>query len=463
MSFNDYKLNKQILENISLLKYNEPTRIQKDAIPIVLNKENLLGLAQTGTGKTAAFLLPIIHNFIKDDYKNRKKPKILIIAPTRDLINQLYESFLAYSKNLGIRGLCIYGGCGYGHQLKSLQKGVDFIFANTGRLLDLVVNRRVLDLSEVNTFVLDEADQMLDMGFIPDIDKICTLLKNKKQVLMFSATMPPEIKKLVKKFFIGEYKTVKMETKTNINNAVKQIAYLVRKEEKPKLLIEIIKSIKSDQIIIFTKTRLEVKAIHGLLRCNKFSVDSLHSDKSQSARKYALDNFKKNKTQILVATNIAARGIDVNALGVVINYNLPEQKETYVHRIGRSGRAGNKGLAISLCTKNELRLLAQIEKIMETKIEVISHSEWSLKFDITASVADNSIFRIKNDSRRSSNRGHHSKSNSKFERKVKPFSDKKSFSSNSKKSNDKKFAKSPSNLRKPKRYNKNKYQNKHKL
>lgn len=423
MNFKDFKLNDQIMKNIQECNYVNPTRIQVEAIPIVMNKENLLGLAQTGTGKTAAFLLPLIHNFVQDNKKGNKKPKVLIIAPTRDLINQLYDNFKKYSKGLKINGICLYGGCGYKHQLDRINSGVDFIFANTGRLMDLVFRKKILDLSEIDTLILDEADQMLDMGFIPDIEKICKKLTHQKQVLMFSATMPKEIKHLVNQIFDQEYKTIKMESKTNINEAIKQVAYLVRKDEKPKLLIELIKSFNNEQIIIFTRTKLETKAIYGLLKCYKFSVEALHSDRSQSSRMYALDNFRKNKSQVLVATNIAARGIDVNSLGVVINFNLPENKETYVHRIGRSGRAGKKGIAISLCTNNEVRLLKNIEKIMETKIQLISHEQWSKTFNINQSREINDVFKISRPNRQQNRSKHHSGQNSK-KTGVSPFSQK---------------------------------------
>ena len=376
MQYKDIKLNAQLLKNIDTLGYETLTEIQEVAIPIVINGKNVLGIAQTGTGKTAAFLLPILENLLKDTSYNSKSPRVLIVAPTRDLIQQIFDNFINYSKGTGIKGICVFGGSGYDKQLKSIRDGVDIIFANTGRLMDLAFKKRVLDLNEVKILVLDEADQMLDMGFAQDITKLITKLPNRQQSLLFSATMPTSIKNLIKHVFNDDYETVKVEANFNINDMVKQKAYLVSRNNKAKLLLEILSQTGSNQCIIFTRTRAEAKALHGLLRHGGYNVDALHSDRTQSSRAYALKGFRAKDIQILVATNVASRGIDVSDLPLVINYNLPEQREVYVHRIGRTGRAGKTGEAISLCSPAELKFLRDIEKIIKMQIDIIKEDKW---------------------------------------------------------------------------------------
>ena len=376
MKFEQLNLNNILLENIKEVGYTELTEIQEAAIPYLLEGGNVLGLAQTGTGKTAAFLLPILEGILKNKDRNGI-PTVLVVAPTRDLVTQIFDNFIGYSRKTGIKGVCIFGGNAYNRQIREIENGVDIIFANTGRLMDLAFDKKVLDLNNITTLVLDEADLMLDMGFAPDIEKINRGLKNRKQTLLFSATMPKEVIRLVDKTFNGEYKTIKVEPKFKINDMVQQEVHMVSKNNKAKLLLKLLTDHKNEQCIIFVRTRIEAKVLDSFLRANNIIADALHSDRTQDARARILKKFKENKTQILVATNVLARGIDVSDLPLVINYNLPEEKETYVHRIGRTGRVGKTGKAISLCASSEMKSLKEIEKIIKMPIPVIKDLEWN--------------------------------------------------------------------------------------
>lgn len=375
MKFTELKLNEQLIKNVQEIGYEDLTEIQEAAIPSILEGKNVLGLAQTGTGKTATFLLPIINNLMNNP-KTTNNPRVLVLAPTRDLVYQIEANFIKYAKNTGIKSVSICGGVGYDKQLRSIKRGVDIVFANTGRLMDLVFKRHDLDLSDVTMLVLDEADLMLDMGFSQDVYKILKKLEQRQQVLLFSATMVSSVKRLIASVYNGPYETIQVKSKNDINDMVKQVAYLVNEKNKIKVLLEILANHKGEQSIIFTRTRVETKAIHGILKCSNLSADSLHSDKTQNARMRTLENFRNNKIQILVATNVAARGIDIDNLGLIINYNLPEQKETYIHRIGRTGRINNKGQAISLVSSGQLRQLKDIERLMKSEIELIKNPEW---------------------------------------------------------------------------------------
>lgn len=372
MNFKDSKLNVIIKKNLEIIKYNEMTKIQEQAIPLAFENKNIIGLAQTGTGKTAAFLLPIIHKILEEKQKNHK-PVALIIAPTRDLIYQIFENFINYAKNTKISAVCIYGGVGYDKQIQQIKKGVDIVFANTGRLMDLSFKKKILDLSMIKYLVLDEADQMLDMGFSKDIIKIVDVLNNRKQTFLFSATMPNEIKELINKIFIGnKYETINAIDKTNINDVIKQEVYLINGKKRNSVLVDILKqNLLNKQAIIFCRTKKETRNVYELLKDLGYKVDSLHSDRSQSSRTKALKNFKNYEIDILVATNIAARGIDVNNLEIVINYNLPDDDETFIHRIGRTGRKGNIGTAYTLISPRELYRINKIENMIKTKIKVI--------------------------------------------------------------------------------------------
>ncbi len=376
MKFEQLNLNSILLGNLKGFGYTELTEIQEAAIPFLLEGGNVLGVAQTGTGKTAAFLVPILEKLLKDKNRNGK-PTVLIVAPTRDLVTQIFDNFIAYSKKTGIKGVCIFGGNSYTRQIREIQNGIDIVFASTGRLMDLAFTKKILDLENITTLVLDEADLMLDMGFAPDIERITRSLKNRKQTLLFSATMPKEVIKLVDKTFNSEYKTIKVVAKFNINDMVKQEVHMVSKNNKAKLLLKLLNDHTNEQCIIFVRTRSEAKVLDAFLKANGIVADALHSDRTQDARARILKKFKADQIQILVATNVLARGIDVSHLPLVINYNLPEEKETYVHRIGRTGRVGRSGKAISLCARSEMKSLREIEKIIKMKIEVINSPEWN--------------------------------------------------------------------------------------
>lgn len=380
MKYEETNLNPIIKKNVKAINYHELTKIQELAIPLILEEKNIIGLAQTGTGKTAAFLLPIIHKLLQSNHKNHK-PKALVLAPTRDLIYQIFENFLAYSKNTNLRCVCVFGGVGYEKQISQIKKGVDIVFANTGRLMDLAFKRKILDLSEVEYFVLDEADQMLDMGFSKDIEAINSALVKKQQVLLFSATMPVEVKKLIGQIFKGlKYETINALTKTNINDFIKQEMYLVNHKKRNSVLVDILqKKLSNKQAIIFCRTKSETKDVYQLLKDLNFRVDCLHSDRSQPSRVKAIKSLKNYDIDILVATNIAARGIDINNLEFVINYNLPDDDETFVHRIGRTGRKGNSGVAITLISPKELYRLRKIEELIHTKIDVIRDEKYLSK------------------------------------------------------------------------------------
>ncbi len=380
MKFQDSKLNNIIKNNLKKINYDEMTKIQEEAIPIALEGKNIIGLAQTGTGKTAAFLLPILNKIIEEKKKN-KRPIALVLAPTRDLIYQIFENFLAYAKDTHISAVCVYGGVGYDKQIAQINRGVDIIFANTGRLMDLSFKKKILDLSFVKYLVLDEADQMLDMGFSKDIIEIINHLPQRKQIFLFSATMPNEIRKLISEIFIDQdYHTINALTKININKIIKQEVYLVNDKKRNSILVDILnRNLQNKQAIIFCRTKNETRNIHQLLKELGFSVDSLHSDRSQSSRTKALKSFKNYEIDILVATNIAARGIDINNLEIVINYNLPDDDGTFVHRIGRTGRKGNKGTAYTLVTPKELYRINRIENMIKTKINVIRLEQYLSK------------------------------------------------------------------------------------
>ena len=380
MNYKDTKLDEILKSNLEKLNYESLTKIQELALPLALEDHNIIGLAQTGTGKTAAFLLPILQNIItdrKNDTTRSKNPVAIILAPTRDLIDQIYDNFLKYSRGTQINGVLVYGGMPYQKQIRAIEAGVDIVFANTGRLMDLAFKKRILDVSDVKYFVLDEADLMLDMGFSKDIITITNQLKSRKQTFLFSATMPKQIKDLISKIFNNDkYETVSAIEKNSIHNIIKQEVYLVDHSKRTSVLIDLLKKIEAKQAIVFCRTKHETRNMHTILKDSGFKVDSLHSERSQTARAKALKMFKSFDTQILVATNVAARGIDVSGLEYVFNYNLPDDNETFVHRIGRTGRSGKEGTAITLISPNELHRLKDIERLINIKIEVIKNDAY---------------------------------------------------------------------------------------
>ncbi len=372
MKFNEIGLLPEIMNNLEKLGYSEPTPIQQQAIPFALEGKDILGCAQTGTGKTAAFSIPILQNLYKNKTDNsRKRPvKALILTPTRELAAQIAESVRDYGKGLGLKHVVIFGGVAQGPQVQRLRDGVDVLIATPGRLLDLM-NQGYIHLDKVEFFVLDEADRMLDMGFIHDIKKILPKLPKSKQTLFFSATMPLAIADLAKKI-LHQPKHISVDPVSSTAEKVQQVVYHVLKPQKKNLLKHILKDDKIDSMLVFSRTKRGADRLAKVLEKAKVPAAAIHGDKSQGARERALANFKSGKIRVLVATDIAARGIDIDSLAFVLNYDLPNEPETYVHRIGRTGRAGASGLSISFCDVDEKPYLKDIEKLVKKKIKVNS-------------------------------------------------------------------------------------------
>jgi ATP-dependent RNA helicase RhlE len=352
MTFEELKLNKTILRAIDELGYEEPTPIQEKVIPVIMVEKDVIGCAQTGTGKTAAFAMPIIHYLHKiGNVKNSKKAKVLIITPTRELAQQIADNFKLFTKYTNITHLTIYGGVSIKPQIEQLKKGADIIIGTPGRLLDLHKQNH-LDLNHLHFLVLDEADLMLDMGFIDDVKKIIHLTPDTRQTLLFSATMPLPVRELAHQF-LKQPQYITIDSVSSTAKTVKHYIYFVEKGDKKKLLYHLIRNEKLKDVLVFTRTKNGADILAEFLIKNGINATAFHGDKSQSARQEALEAFKRKETTVLVATDIAARGIDIDSLPIVINYDLPNIPETFVHRIGRTGRAGNEGTAISFCDKSE--------------------------------------------------------------------------------------------------------------
>ncbi|MFT5833479.1 MAG: ATP-dependent RNA helicase RhlE [Cognaticolwellia sp.] len=371
MTFKDLGLVEPILQALETKGYTTPTPIQKQAIPILLSGKDLLGVAQTGTGKTAAFAVPIIQNIFLDENRGIRKRRIrtLVVTPTRELAIQIADNFTAYAANTNINNTVIFGGVKQGKQVEALRRGVDILVATPGRLLDLI-GQGYISLKHVEYFVLDEADQMLDMGFINDIRKLLAKLPAKRQSLFFSATMPPSIVELSSKI-LGAYEQVTIEPEQTTAERVEQAVYFVSKSDKSKLLIHLIKTQDPDTVLVFSRTKHGADKIVKLLLRAEIEAAAIHGNKSQNARQRALGNFKRGGVQVLVATDIAARGIDVSNLALVVNYDLPNVPETYVHRIGRTGRAKASGTALSFCMGEEKPYLRSIQKLINQKLTVV--------------------------------------------------------------------------------------------
>lgn len=350
--------------------YSNPTPIQEQSIPIVLEGKDLLGCAQTGTGKTAAFTLPILQLLSTKPVEKRKRIKSLIVTPTRELAIQIAESFNAYGRHTPLNCTVLFGGVGQGPQVTALKNGVDVVIATPGRLLDLM-NQGYINLREVEIFVLDEADRMLDMGFVNDVRKLLAVLPKKRQSLFFSATMPPEIVQLANSILHHPEKVTVTPVSSTVE-IIDQSVYFVDKVNKNALLVEVLKNPVIKTALVFTRTKHGADKVVQLLTKNNIIAEAIHGNKSQNARQRALSNFKEQSTRILVATDIAARGIDVDELAHVINFDMPNIPETYVHRIGRTGRAGAAGTALSFCDFEEKTYLAAIEKLIGKKIPVIT-------------------------------------------------------------------------------------------
>jgi ATP-dependent RNA helicase RhlE len=371
MKFEDLNLLKNIQQALAEEGYEAPTPIQEQAIPIILEGSDLVGCAQTGTGKTAAFAIPILNtqHRIVGSAKKVKYIRALVITPTRELALQIGESFDTYGKYTNIRQLTIFGGVNQISQVDQLKKGVDILIATPGRLLDLH-KQGFINLDHLHTLVLDEADQMLDMGFINDVKKIIKLTPDNRQTLLFSATMPIPIRELADSFLTNP-KYVSVAPISSTAEKVKQELYFVDKGDKRKLLYHLIRNENLNNVLVFTRTKHGADNVVKALKKNGVEAGAIHGDKSQGARQRVLEEFKSKKMGVLVATDIAARGIDIESLPYVINFDLPNIPETYVHRIGRTGRAGNSGLAISFCGKDELPYLKDIEKLIRMKLKVI--------------------------------------------------------------------------------------------
>lgn len=361
MTFQDFNISKPIQEAIQAVGYINPTPIQREAIPIILSGSDIIGCAQTGTGKTAAFAIPTLELLSK---KNRtpKKPKVLVLTPTRELALQVYENFSLYGKKLAVKQVVIYGGVSQHKQVEQLKGGADVIIATPGRLLDLS-SQKLLDLSGIDTLILDEADNMLDMGFIHDIKKVLAKIPTDRQTLFFSATMPPNIRKFANSI-LKNPQEINVNPVSSTAAIIEQSVYMVEKTDKTSLLIAIIKEQNIQQSLVFTRTKHGAdRLVKHLKRANITSM-AIHGNKSQGARQKALSDFKKGEIRILVATDIAARGIDIDELPHVVNYELPDVSETYVHRIGRTGRSGKSGIAISFCSSEERNNLVNIQKLI---------------------------------------------------------------------------------------------------
>lgn len=359
--------------------YKKLTPIQEQAIPVLLEGKDLLGVAQTGTGKTASFALPILQDIATNKNTSRKDRKIqsLIIAPTRELANQIGDSFKKYGKNLNLRTLTIYGGMSQRPQTQRLRQGVDILVATPGRLLDLIQQKHV-HLDHVRHFVLDEADLMLDMGMIDDVKKIVKFMPKERQNMMFSATMPKEIEKLTKMLLNNPVK-VEVTPVSSTVDTIKQNVYMVDQSNKTNLLLHLLKDASIESVLVFSRTKRGADQLVKALRNNDHKAEAIHADKSQRNRERALKNFKQRKTRILVATDIAARGIDISALSHVVNYNLPEVPETYVHRIGRTGRSGNSGIALSFVSAQERGMLRGVEQLIGKNLPVVTDHPYPAK------------------------------------------------------------------------------------
>jgi len=371
MTFKELKIVEPILRALSAEGYNHPTPIQEQSIPILLRGKDLLGCAQTGTGKTAAFAIPILQHLYLKKNKNtgRRKIKALIVTPTRELALQIAESFSTYGKYTGIRNTVVFGGVKQLAQTQALRQGVDVLIATPGRLLDLI-DQGFISLKDVEYSVLDEADHMLDMGFIHDIKKIIAKLPVKRQSLFFSATMPPDIVALSHKI-LGNPEKVTVAPEQTTAEKVDQSLYFVGKKSKTKLLIHLLEWEDVGSVLVFSRTKHGSDRIVRLLGKAGLKAAAIHGNKSQNQRQRALSDFKKGKIKILIATDIAARGIDIDELSYVFNYDLPSVAETYVHRIGRTGRAGMSGKAISFCDAEETTYLRDIQKLIGQTIRVI--------------------------------------------------------------------------------------------
>jgi len=379
LSFNNLQLIEPVLKALIHEGYTKPTPIQAQSIPIILQQKDLLGCAQTGTGKTAAFAIPLLQLMHQQQQQARpghRNIKALVLTPTRELAIQIEESFKAYGRYLDLKHLVVFGGVSQVPQVNTLRRGIDILVATPGRLLDLM-NQNYISLRDINFFVLDEADRMLDMGFVHDVKKIIARLPVKRQTLFFSATMPPEIQRLADVLLTNPAK-VEVTPVSSTADTIQQALYYVEKHDKKSLLVHLLKDAGIKTALVFSRTKHGADKIARGLNAEGIRAEAIHGNKSQNARQLALSNFKSRKTRVLVATDIAARGIDIDELTHVINHDLPDTPETYVHRIGRTGRAGASGIAISFCDAEERAELKDIQKLINKSIPVVTEHPYEM-------------------------------------------------------------------------------------
>lgn len=378
MQFREFDLSEPLQKAIDRFGYTEPTPIQKATIPLALAGDDILGCAQTGTGKTAAFVLPILQRLSHGAFPRtgRRPIRALVLAPTRELALQNFESFRYFGKSVGISSAVIFGGVNQSRQVDALARGVDVLAATPGRLLDLI-GQGYISLDKLEIFVLDEADRMLDMGFIHDVKRIISLLPSLRQTMLFSATMPKEVEELALGM-LKDPKTVKVDPVTSTVEKIAQSVYFVNREDKKSALLYLLKEKGVRTALVFVRTKSNADQVVRLLKRENIKAMAIHGDKSQKARENALESFKAGEIRVLAATDIASRGIDISELPYVINYNIPEESETYIHRIGRTGRAGLEGTAISLCGSDELLDWRAIEKLISEKVPV-AKCPWSIE------------------------------------------------------------------------------------
>ena len=377
MNFDELPLLPQLLTAVKACGYETPTPIQRDTIPTVLAGKDVLGCAQTGTGKTAAFALPILQRLYQERPAGKTRNiRALILTPTRELALQIQENFVAYGKRLPLRSCVIFGGVGQQPQVEQLKRGVDILVATPGRLNDLI-GQGFISLAQIEIFVLDEADRMLDMGFIHDVKKVIALLPDKRQTLFFSATMPGEVEKLAMSILHNPV-SVKVDPVSSTVDTIDQSLYLVDKANKKHLLAELLRRPEVESALVFTRTKHGADRVVRELSREGIQARAIHGDKSQGARQEALAQFKQGKIHVLIATDIAARGIDIAGLSHVFNYDLPHEPESYVHRIGRTGRAGHEGVAVSFCCIDEMKDLKAIEKLIGKQIPR-RESQWPMQ------------------------------------------------------------------------------------
>ena len=370
MNFKELNLIPPIMKALELTGYTVPTEIQYHSIPHILKGSDLIGCAQTGTGKTASFAIPILQ-LLQQNGSAQKKTRALILTPTRELAIQISDNFEMYGKFLPLRHLAIFGGVPQGKQITAINKGVDILIATPGRLLDLM-QKGILSLSQIELLVLDEADRMLDMGFVNDVKKILTKVPKKRQTLFFSATMPQDIRKFAQSI-LNNPKEISVTPVSSTAKTVKQSVYFVEKSKKLNLLVNILEDRLIERSLVFARTKYGADKIAKQLVKRGISAAAIHGNKSQNARQKALDDFKNSRVRVLIATDIAARGIDIDELPHVINYELPNVAETYVHRIGRTGRAGAEGIAVSFCDNDEMKDLKNIQKLIGFNMPVMKY------------------------------------------------------------------------------------------